>query len=103
MADKKDGLPIDYVDPTEGNFTLTESVAVLDKEDSEKSDLAMEMAECIITEGRSELIKNYPVPIYNGETEDADQKSGNPKEFKEKLTLDLLKKHQELSERAMGK
>ncbi len=103
VADKKDGLPIDYVDPTEGNFTLTESVAVLDKEDSEKSDLAMEMAECIITKGRSELIKNYPVPIYNGETEDADQKSGNPKEFKEKLTLDLLKKHQELSERAMGK
>lgn len=53
--------------------------------------------------GRSELIKNYPVPLYNGETEDKDQKSGNPKEYKEKLTLDLLKKHQELSERAMEK
>lgn len=103
VADKKDGLPIDYVDPTEGNFTLTESVAVLDKEDSEKSDLAMDMAECIITKGRSELIKDYPVPLYNGETEDEDQKSGNPKEYKEKLTLDLLEKHQELSERAMEK
>ena len=103
VADKKDGLPIDYVDPTEGNFTLTESVAVLDKEDSEKSDLAMEMAECIITKGRSELIKDYPVPLYNGEKEDEDQKSGNPKEYKEKLTLDLLEKHQELSERAMEK
>lgn len=31
VADKADGLPIDYVDPTEGNFSLTESVAVLDK------------------------------------------------------------------------
>lgn len=103
VADKKDGLPIDYVDPTEGNFTLTESVAVLDKEDSEKSDLAMDMAECIITKGRSELIKDYPVPLYNGEKEDEDQKSGNPKEYKEKLTLDLLEKHQELSERAMEK
>ena len=103
VADKKDGLPIDYVDPTEGNFTLTESVAVLDKEDSEKSDLAMDMAECIITKGRSELIKDYPVPLYNGETEDEDQKSGNPKEYKEKLTLDLLEKHQELSEKAMEK
>lgn len=33
VADKKEGLPIDYIDPTEGNFTLTESVAVLDKGD----------------------------------------------------------------------
>ena len=31
VADKADGLPIDYVDPEEGNFSLTESVAVLDK------------------------------------------------------------------------
>ena len=31
------------------------------------------------------------------------RKSGNPKEYKEKLTLDLLEKHQELSERAMEK
>lgn len=103
VADKKDGLPIDYVDPTEGNFTLTESVAVLNKDNNEKSKLAMEMAECIIKKGRSELIKNYPVPIYNGEKEDKEQKSGNPKTFKEKLSLDLLKKHQELSEKAMGK
>lgn len=104
VADKKDGLPIDYVDPIEGNFTLTESVAVLNKDNNdEKSKLAMEMAECIIKKGRRELIKNYPVPIYNGEKEDKEQKSGNPKIFKEKLTLDLLKEHQELSEKAMGK
>ena len=103
VADKKDGLPIDYVDPTEGNFTLTESVAVVDKDDNNKSKLAMEMAECIIKNGRSELIKYYPVPLYNGEKEDTEQKSGNPKEFKEKLTLDLLKQHQQLSEKAMGK
>ena len=30
VADKESGLPIDYVDPTEGNFRLTESVAVID-------------------------------------------------------------------------
>lgn len=104
VADKKDGLPVDYVDPSEGNFTLTESVAVVDKEENdEKSKLAMEMAECIISKGRSELIKDYPVPLYKGEEEDKEQKSGNPKVFKEKLTLDLLEKHQELSEKAMGK
>ena len=33
VADKEEGLPIDYVDPAEGNFTLTESVAVVDKGD----------------------------------------------------------------------
>ena len=27
VADKADGLPIDYIDPAEGNFSLTESVA----------------------------------------------------------------------------
>lgn len=102
VADKKNGLPIDYIDPTEGNFTLTESVAVLNKNDN-KSKLAMKMAECIVKKGRSEIIKNYPVPLYKGEKEAKDQISGNPKTYKEKLTLDLLKKHQELSEKAMGK
>lgn len=102
VADKKNGLPIDYIDPTEGNFTLTESVAVLNKNDN-KSKLAMKMAECIIKKGRSEIIKNYPVALYKGEKEVKDQISGNPKTYKEKLTLDLLKKHQELSEKAMGK
>lgn len=54
VADKADGLPIDYVDPAEGNFSLTESVAVIDKGDESK-DLAMEMAQCIIENGREEL------------------------------------------------
>lgn len=48
VADKEEGLPIDYVDPTEGNFSLTESVAVLDKDNGDKADKAMEMAQCII-------------------------------------------------------
>ena len=26
VADKADGLPVDYVDPTEGNYSLTESM-----------------------------------------------------------------------------
>ena len=52
VADKKDGLPIDYVDPKEGNFSLTECVSVVDKKDSGKKKLALEMAECIIKKGR---------------------------------------------------
>lgn len=97
VADKEEGLPIDYVDPTEGNFTLTESVAVIDKGDDTNPE-AMKMAECIIKNGRQELLETYPIPLYDGEKVDDANKSGNPKVFPEKLTVDLLKKHQELSE-----
>nr|WP_287449570.1 extracellular solute-binding protein [Sellimonas sp.] len=94
VADKEEGLPIDYVDPAEGNFSLTESVAVLDKEDSKKADKAMEMAQCIIENGRTELQKTYPLAIYEGE-ENASNQSAYPKVYPEKLTADLLEKRHE--------
>lgn len=97
VADKEDGLPIDYIDPIEGNFSLTESVAVIDKGDK-TNPLAMEMAECIIKNGRSKLIQTYPLPIYEGESSDSANMSAYPKVFPEKLTVELLEKHQELSE-----
>lgn len=97
VADKVEGLPVDYVDPTEGNFSLTESVAVIDKGDKTNK-LAMEMAECIIKNGRQELLTTYPLPIYEGETSNSKNQSAYPKVFPEKLNVDLLKKHQELSE-----
>ena len=97
VADKKEGLPVDFVDPVEGNFTLTESVAVVDKGDKSNAE-AMDMAQCIIEKGRADLLKTYPIPLYEGEKEDTSNKSGNPKVFPEKLTVDLLTKHQELSE-----
>lgn len=91
------GLPIDFVDPTEGNFSLTESVAVLDKEDG-NSEKAMEMAQCIIEKGREKLQAYYPNALYEGETTDGKNKSTYPKVFSEPLTVDLLEQHQELSE-----
>lgn len=97
VADKAEGLPIDFVDPTEGNFTLTESLAVVDKGDKTNS-LAAEMVQCIIEKGRPDLMKTYPVPLYEGETADETALSPNSKVFPEPLTVDLLKKHQELSE-----
>ena len=99
VADKAEGLPIDYVDPKEGNFTLTESVAVVNKGDK-TNEKAMEMAQCIIENSREELQSHYPVALYEGESTDTANASGNPKVFPEKLTVDLLKSHQELSERA---
>lgn len=96
-ADKEKGLPIDFIDPKEGNFTLTESLAVVDK--GEKSnEKAMDMAECIIKNAREDLLSVYPIPLYEGEHVDSSKMSGSPKVFSEKLTVDLLKKHQELSE-----
>ena len=99
VADKADGLPIDYIDPEEGNFSLTESVAIVDKGD-DTNPLAMEMAQCIIENGREELQSYYPNALYNGETTDAENKSANPQVFPEKLTVDLLEQHQAISEAA---
>lgn len=92
-----DGLPVDYVDPQEGNFSLTESVAVVDK-GADSNAKAMEMARCIIENGREELQTYYPLALYEGETTDAANISANPKVFEEPLTVDLLEEHQELSE-----
>lgn len=97
VADKAEGLPVDFVDPTEGNFSLTESVAVIDKGEN-TNPLAQEMAECIITKGRTELQKYYPNALYEGETTDEANSSAYPKTFSEPLTIELLEKHQELSE-----
>ena len=97
VADKAEGLPVDFIDPTEGNFSLTESVAVVDKGE-DTNPLAQEMAECIITKGRSELQKYYPNAVYEGETTDESNSSAYPEVFPEPLTLELLEQHQELSE-----
>lgn len=97
VADKEAGLPVDYIDPIEGNFSLTESIAVLDR-DTRRKEIAMEMAECIIKQGREELQKTYPLPVYEGETLDAANQSAYPKVFPEPLTAELLKEHQKLSE-----
>ncbi len=99
VADKADGLPVDYIDPTEGNFTLTESLAVIDKGE-ETNPLAMEMVQCLVEKGRTEIMANYPVPLYNGETADASALSPNSKVFQEPLTVDLLKEHEIISESA---
>lgn len=97
VRDKKNGLPIDFVDPVEGNFALTESVAVINKT-KKYNPLAMEMAKCIIENAREDILKDYPVVIYEGESVAEENKATNSKVFSEPLTTELLKKHQEISE-----
>jgi iron(III) transport system substrate-binding protein len=94
VLDKKNGLPIEYIDPTEGNFSLTESVAVV-KKDEKATELAMKMAEVIIKNARKDLITNYPVALYKGETVSNEHKPAHSMNFSEPLTVDLLEKHQQ--------
>lgn len=93
---KEEGLPIDYIDPTEGNYSLVESVAVVDKEDDEKEKKAQEMAITIATEAREGLLKQYPVTLYEGETV-ADEPAFL-KKWETTLTVDLLQQHQAIFE-----
>lgn len=97
VADKEEGLPVDFVDPAEGNFSLTESVAVVDKQEK-TNEKAMDMARCIIEKGREKLLEYYPNALYAGETTDSANQSANPKVFEEPLTVELLERHQALSE-----
>lgn len=99
VKDMKKGLPVAYVDGTEGDFSMTESIAVVNK-GKKTNPLAQEMVKCMIEKGRPVLIKDYPVAIYEGETVAEENKVPNSKEFGEHLTAELLAKHREISESA---
>ena len=94
VAAKASGAPIDYIDPMEGNFSLTESIAVVNKENG-NTDLAMKMAETIIKDARKDLIVNYPVALYKGETVDEANKPAHAMTFEKPLTVELLEEHQQ--------
>lgn len=96
-AEKK---PIEFVDPEEGTYYLTENLAILNKGNEEKEKVCKEMADVILKEARKEIIKFYPNAVYEGENEDESIKAKNVKKYPEKLTVDLLKEHQDLSESA---
>ena len=101
-------MPILAIDPVEGNYALTESVAVIDKKEK-TNPLAMEMAECIVKYVREELQETYPNPLYEGETVNEANQSAYPRKFPPHiLPIQLLHfsiflgevaGHQEFSER----
>lgn len=96
IADKADGLPIDCIDPAEGSYSLTESVAVVDKGSKTNTD-AQKIAAILIDESRTELMNTYPLPLYAGESAPSSA-SANPRVFDEALTVELLQRHQAISE-----
>lgn len=93
VRDEEEGLPIKVIDPQEGTFVLTESIAMLDKKDK-TNPLASEMVQCIIEKGRPELLSFYPAPLYENE----EQGDTRIRYFSQPLTVDLLKEHQQMSE-----
>lgn len=94
VADKTAGKPMEYIDPIEGNYSLTEAIAVVKKSDTATMQLAMEMAKVITAKARAALIKDYPVALYQGETVTEFNKPGNPKVYAKPLTVELLAEHQ---------
>lgn len=93
LADKSRGLPIDCIDPLEGNYSLSESIAVVKKE--EVNTTAMAMARCMMEHGRKDILRTYPLALYEGEQVEERYASKHPKVFRKALSVDLLKKHQE--------
>lgn len=95
VADKTKGLPVDYIDPSEGNFTLYEAAAVINKGDKTNPN-AQKVVETIVKFGRKELLTYYPVALYKGESVTAENRPARPAQFSEPLTVELLQKHQKL-------
>ncbi|MCL2676569.1 MAG: extracellular solute-binding protein [Streptococcaceae bacterium] len=84
-------MPIKVVDPTEGNYVLTESVAVVNHKNMNPD--AEKAAEIIATKSRADMIKQYPVKLFNGETVPTTSNNEHVKFFNQPLTTDLLKQH----------
>lgn len=97
---KQEGKPIDFVDPEEGTYYLTENLAIVNKGNGEKEATCKKMADIILTEARKDIIKLYPNAVYEGEVEDEAIKAKNVKKYPKKLTVELLDKHKKLSEEA---
>lgn len=97
VKDKEEGLPIDYIEPSEGTYTLTESLAIIDKGDNTNPEAA-KMLDLILTKGREDLLEIYPSPIYQDEVADEAKMAKHLRVFPQDLTAELLKKHQDLVE-----
>lgn len=94
VEDMKNGKNIGFVDPEEGNFYLTDVLAAVKKDG--RTGTSVKIIQSIVNESRKELIELYPVPLYKGEEISEENKAEYPRQFKDKLSVELLEKHQEL-------
>lgn len=90
-------MPIDFGEPSEGTYVLSESLAVIDKGEATNL-LAEEMLNVIVKEDRADLLQFYPSKLYETDDLSRGKTAKNPKVFPEPLTPDLLRKHASLVE-----
>ena len=90
IAAYNEGLPIQVIDVLEGNFILTESVAVVNK--ANVSPLVLEMASLIANGTRDALLNYYPTPLFADENVSA-QDIARVNFFPYTLTTSLLAEH----------
>ncbi len=95
VKSEQNGNPIHFIDPKEGNYSLVEAAAVV-KKGGEKQQKAQKMVQTIQQYGRENLLKTYPVPLYQGEKVEKAHKPKHPKKWNERLTVELLEKHQDI-------
>jgi len=100
VNDRERGMPIDFIDPYEGNYQLVEALAIVDKGEN-INPLAMDMARAIIEHARSDLQLHYPMALFEGEVTHAYHELENPRVFPQALTLELLTEHQAIVDRAV--
>lgn len=95
VKDKQDGLPIDFLEPSEGTYTLTESLAVINKGDKTNPE-AEKMLDLILEKGRKDILEIYPSALYKDEQVDSAHVANDQKVFPTELTAELLEQHQKL-------
>lgn len=95
VKDKQDGLPIDFVEPSEGTYTLTESLVVINKGDKTNPE-AEKMLDLILEKARKDLLEIYPSALYKDEQVDSAHVAKDQKVFPTELTAELLEQHQKL-------
>jgi len=92
VADMEDGLPIQVIDVTEGNFLLTESVALVDR-GADITDEAREVARILANYTRPYLLEFYPTALFADESVSGAD-AARVRLFPEVLTVPLLEEHQ---------
>lgn len=100
VADIEKGLPVLVIDPTEGNFSLTESLAIINKES--KNSLTDEIAKIMLVDAREEMAASYPAQLYTNESIAPSNLASNPVSFSQALSVDLYQQHKEMMTEAKG-
>ncbi|GBG96258.1 extracellular solute-binding protein [Lactococcus termiticola] len=94
---QKQGQPIEVINASEGNYVLTESVAVVKHKDIK--DKTEKIAEVLATKTRKDLMGYYPPAIFKGEQE-SNNESLRGEYFDKPLSTDLLKSQIQIFEKA---